>query len=176
MLHYVYTLKINKLWRNYRNTFLCTCCMCTYHSSKTTLGLLSILVCWFYQLSSLSHTCCLDTPLALIEQSPRTSLELSSELSLLSRHLDLGCCHLASQEQACPSAGLQRRQSAPEEIASETKQWHVKNKSDIMTLKVWNWFNGEHPSPNWRQFPAHSCRGGLRQLCFSQRQDVLWEY
>lgn len=50
------------------------------------------------------------------------------------------------------------------------------NRYDKMTLKVCNWFNGEHPSPNWREFPAHSCRGGMRQPCFSQRQDVLWEY
>ena len=49
------------------------------------------------------------------------------------------------------------------------------NGDDKVTLEGGYGFDGEHPSANRRQFPAHSCRGGMRQPCFSQTEDVLWE-
>lgn len=47
------------------------------------------------------------------------------------------------------------------------------NWKDKMTLERWYWFDGEHPSADRRQFPAHSCRGGSRQPGLSHGEDVL---
>lgn len=75
---------------------------------------------------TLSHTCCLDRPFDLTELSLHRSLVLSSELSLLSRHLGFGCCHLASQEPSCPSVHIKQiQQLEPGEATEETNQWHV---------------------------------------------------
>ncbi len=121
-----------------------------------------------------SHTCCLDRPFALTELSTHSSLVLSSELSLLSRHLGLGCCHLASQELSCPSVDMQREELLPRENPPRTPNNEISvNCDDKMTLKCWYWFNGEHPATNRRQFSAHGCRGGMRQPRPRQTQDVL---
>lgn len=124
----------------------------------------------------LSHTCCLDRPFALTVSTHR-SLLLSSELSLLSRHLGLGCCHLASQESSGPSVDIQRESLFPgENKQSRCQTVTPVNWDDEMTLEGWYRFDGEHPPPNRRQFPAHSCRGGMRQPCFGQSEDVLGEH
>lgn len=58
-----------------------------------------------------SLACCLETPFALTGLSPRGSLLPSSKLDHFARHLALGCCHLASQEQACPSVDTHKDSS-----------------------------------------------------------------
>lgn len=142
-----------------------------YASNKKLLSSFSL----FLYFPNVARTCCLDRPFVLTEAS-RRSLVLSSELSLLRRHLGLECCHLASQEPSCPSVDAQRKKITAGEITEEAKRWSVWiHMMNMITLKVWNGFNGEHTASDRGELPAHSCGGGVGQPRFSHRQDVLRE-